>query len=243
MKKNVKKALLVLAGALVLVGAGILSACQTNYGEIKDKEVAIGEYTEINVSNGIDIVMSATVTKPVLTADELIHDKVVIKVEGNTLFVELKDIIYNTNIKELKLYLPLNPELRKITSSGACLVKVEGPVKLEEVKLSGASSLDVNNTTNMKKIVMSGASKADISGVGDKVELEISGASDLDAVNLLVSEMSGTLSGASAVDVTVCTKIAIKASGVSLINFGLVSPTCEVVNECELTGGSKISQR
>ena len=243
MKKNVKKALLVLAGALVLIGAGFLSACQTNYGEITDKELAIGEYTEINVSNGVDIEMSASILKPVLTADELILDKVVVKVEGNTLFVELKDMIYNTNIKELKLSLPLNPELRAITASGACLVKVEGLVKLEDVNLSGASSLIVNSTTDMKKIVMSGASKADISGTGDKVEIEISGASDLDAVELLVSEMSGNLSGASAVDVTVCSKIAINASGVSLINFGLVSPTCEVVNECELTGGSKISQR
>ena len=243
MKKNVKMALLMFAGALVLVGAGLLTACQPNYGKITDKALTIGNYTAIEVSNGIDVEMSAAIVAPKLEADELIHDKVVIKEEDGVLKMELVDMIYSAKIKQLKVYLPLNTDLRKISATGACYVNVKGEIRLNAVDLSGASSLDVDMTTDMKEIKMSGTSRANIVGVGDVVTLDISGGSDLEADKLLVSEMNGSLSGASSVDVTVCTRLALVASGASIINYGLVSPTCELDNDCELSGGSMISVR
>ena len=231
-----------MAGAMVLVVAGMLTGC-TDYGKITDKALTLGDYSAIDVSNGVDVEMMEGISTPVLTADELIMDKVRAEVKDGTLFLELKDMVYTTRIKELKVKLPVNANLRRITASGASYVRVQGEVPLNELTLSGATSADINHTTDMKKIVMSGLSHAEIKGTGDVVEIVISGGSDLEADKLLVSEIKGVLSGASSVDVTVCTRLAIVASGASSINFGLVSPTCEVQNDCELTGGSVISQR
>ena len=243
MKKSVKSLLLVLAGALVMVGAGMLASCNPNYGEITDKALTIGAYDAIDVSNGVDIEMSANILAPVLTTNELIMDKVRVEVEHGTLIIELKDMIYTTKISELKVVLPLNVDLKKITASGASRVEVKGTVPLNELHLSGATTADIDAVTDIKKIEMSGLSRADIAGVGDKVEIDISGGSDLDAQNLLVSEMTGNLSGASFIDVTICTKLAVDASGASGINYGLVSPTCNPTIDCNLTGGAKIYQR
>ena len=243
MKKSVKSLLFVMAGALVMVGAGILASCNPNYGEITDKALTIGAYDAIDVSNGVDIEMSANILAPVLTTNELIMDKVRVEVEHGTLVIELKDMIYTTKISELKVVLPLNPELKKVTASGASRVEVKGTVPLNELHLSGASTADFDAIADMKKIEMSGMSRAELAGLGDKVEIDISGASDLDAKELLVSEIKGNLSGASFIDVTICTKLAVDASGASGINYGLVSPSCNPTIECNLTGGAKIYER
>ena len=243
MKKSVKSQLFVMAGALVMAGIGMLSSCNPNYGEITNKALTIGAYEAIDVSNGVDIEMSADILAPVLTTNELIMDKVRVEVEHGTLVIELKDMIYTTKISELKVVLPLNPELKKVTASGASRVEVKGTVPLNELHLSGASTADFDAIADMKKIEMSGMSRAELAGLGDKVEIDISGASDLDAQNLLVSEITGSVSGASFIDVTICTKLAVDASGASGINYGLVSPTCEPTIDCNLTGGAKIYQR
>ena len=243
MKKSVKSLLLVLAGALVMVGAGILASCNPNYGEITDKALTIGEYDAIDVSNGIEIVMSADIAAPVLTADEMILDKVRVEVENGTLVIELQDMLFNAYIKKLKVVLPLNPELNKVRASGASCVKVKGNVPLNDLHLSGASIADIDATADMKKIKLSGASIAEIAGLGDKVEIEISGSSILNAKDLLVSEVKGDVSGASIIDVTVCTKLAVDASGASIINYGLVSPSCNVELDCDLSGASEIYKR
>ncbi|MBO4621886.1 MAG: DUF2807 domain-containing protein [Paludibacteraceae bacterium] len=243
MKKSVKSQLFVMAGALVMAGMGMLSSCNPNYGEITNKALTIGAYEAIDVSNGVDIEMSADILAPVLTTNELIMDKVRVEVEHGTLVIELKDMIYTTKISELKVVLPLNPELKKVTASGASRVEVKGTVPLNELHLSGASTADFDAIADMKKIEMSGMSRAELAGLGDKVEIDISGASDLDAQNLLVSEITGSVSGASFIDVTICTKLAVDASGASGINYGLVSPTCEPTIDCNLTGGAKIYQR
>ena len=85
MKQNVKKVLPLLIGALVVVSAGMLTSCEKNYGKITDKKLAIADYTAIEVTNGVDIEMTSDITEPVLTADELILDKVEVKVENGTL--------------------------------------------------------------------------------------------------------------------------------------------------------------
>ena len=243
MKKNVKNGLLVLAGALVLVGAGLLTSCKPNYGKITDKKLAIADYSAIVVTNGVDIEMNETVKEPMLSANELILDKVEVKVENGTLFIELKDMIYTTDIKELKVYLPLKEDLEKIDASAATLVKIDGEVALHELVLSGAASAIINGVYDLRSIKMSGKSRAELSGEADVLTIDLSGGSDLDAVKLLAGEINGTMSGASAIDATICSRIAIKASGASLINYGVSSPDCAGEEACELTGGSKISQR
>ena len=90
---------------------------------------------------------------------------------------------------------------------------------------------------------MIGTSRAEISGEADVLTLDMTGGSDLDAVDLLAGENNGTLSGASSIDVTICSRIAIEASGKSLINYGVSSSDCAGENACVLTGGSVISQR
>ena len=145
MKTKVKKMFLVLAGAMMMVSAGMLTSCKQDYGKITDKKLAIGEYTAIVVTNGVDIEMTEAIKEPMLSADALILDKVEVKVENGTLFIELKGMVYTSKIKELKVQLPLNPNLKKVDASAATLVNVEGNVPLNELVLSGAATAIIHS--------------------------------------------------------------------------------------------------
>ena len=243
MKMNVKKGLLVLAGALVMVGAGMLTSCEKGYGKITDKKLAIGEYSAIVVTNGVDIEMTEAIKEPMLSADELVLDKVEVKVEDGTLFIELKDMVYTTKIKELKVQLPLNPQLKKISATGGMYVKVEGDIALNELVLCGESSADIHRTSNLQQVKMSGNSRADISGEADILTIDLTNGSELYAKDLHAGEVVGTMSGISMIETTICSRIAIQASGQSTINYYVSGPDCAGENACELTGGSVINKR
>jgi len=240
--KVLSKVLAIAVGAIVLVGAGVMTACQQSYGEPTQQTFTLGDYTILDASSAFEVEMSEGITVPTLIVDELLMDKVVFKVEGDKLIIDLPGLV-GGRIKSLKAQLPLNPELRKIAASGACDIEVLGETKLNELRLSGASKADINSATDMTTISLSGASKANIIGLGDVVSIDISGASNLDAEDLLVSEVNGTVSGASHADVTICSRLAVAVSGASNLTYGLVGKSCTPEIDCAVTGGSSVNAR
>lgn len=246
MKKSVKMTLLALAGAVVMVGAGVLTGCNPNYGKPETRTFAVGDYTAIDASNAWEIEMVEGATVATVTLDELLFDHLVFEVRVingvRTLVIELTG--WQTgNIKSKKIVLPMNEELRKVSLSGACQITILDETELEEVHLSGASKADILGAGNMKEMSLSGASKADISGQGDEMKIDISGASKLEAEKLYLSAVEGSVSGASSINVTICSGLEVVASGASHILYGLVSQSCDPEIDCELTGSSYIEMR
>jgi len=244
--KTFSKVMALVICAAVMVGAGILTSCSPNYGTPTTRSYNLGEYTAIDASSAWDIEMIEGISEATVTLDEVLFDHLVFEVkevEGiKTLFIDLTG--WQTGrIKSMKVSLPLNEELRNISMSGACDITIIGNTALEKVELSGASKADITGAGNMKKVFLSGASKAKIAGQGDEMTISISGASKLDAEKLYLSSVQGMLSGASNIDVTICSSLEVVASGASHITYGLVSPTCDPEINCDLTGGSTITER
>lgn len=240
MKRNVKMMLLAMAGAVVL------TSCNPNYGKPETRTFPVGEYTAIEAGSAWDIEMIEGATEATVTLDEVLFDHLVFEVkevEGiKTLFIDLTG--WQTGkIKSMKVTLPLNEELRNVSLSGACKITILDETDLEKLKLSGASKADITDINDMKEVILSGASRAELEGTGDEVTIDISGASHLEAEKLLVSAVQGSLSGASTIDVTICSRLEVVASGASHITYGLVSQMCDPDIQCELSGGSEINER
>ena len=244
MKKSLRIALLVVAAAIVTVGAGVLTACQEDFGDPVTKTLTIPDYAAINIIDAFEVKMLPGIAEPTITIDELLLDKVDIHVnDKGMLFIRLKNRINGSNVKQMKVTLPLNPSIVKVVVSGASSFDVEGATPLCDIEVDGASALRASNATDMQSIRLSGASAAQINGVGDEVFLNISGASALDAGKMLCSAVKGAVSGASVVDVTVCTKLDLDVSGASVVTYGLVSPTCTLESVCVVSGESVVTQR
>ena len=156
MKKSCRIALGMLTAAVVLVGAGMLTSCEPDYGDPVTKTISIPAYAAINIQDAFEVEMIQGIAEPTLTVDEGLMDKVDIHVNDNgVLYVRLNNISWTRGIKAMKLMLPYNPDLVKVVASGASGFDAQGEYPIQELDLSGVSSAHFK-TTDMKEIVLSG---------------------------------------------------------------------------------------
>lgn len=158
-----------------------------------------GTYTELEVEDAFDVVVSDTATMITITAGENVMPKVKVVNSGDKLSIYLKGWASNRG-KDMTVIIPYNPDLKKVDLSGASdfysdfplrgqNVEIElsgasdfyGDIEAEEVDmdLSGASSVKGNVTASELELDMSGASDAMLTGQVSTLKLGLSGASSL----------------------------------------------------------------
>ncbi len=205
-----------------------------------------GSFQAIKVSNAIDVYLSQGEEEAIAVSaiNEEQRNRIKLAVEEGVLKIwfDNKDNWWKNNgNRKLKVYVSFK-NLTKLTASGACDVKTNGGIKLNELELnfSGASDFDGEITANELKVDISGASDVKIKkGKVTNLKVRASGASEFTGYDLIADNCTADASGASDIKITVNIELNARASGAS----GIYYKGDGKIRDLKSNGASTVSRR
>ena len=238
----------------------VCMACEKEYSD----HITVGypvpaQYTALDVSSAFEVVVCDTISEAKVTVKGGEHKNVIFKVEDGTLKIGFKNRLFNWYHGSAKVLLPRNSTLCDVELSGAS--SFHGNLQGDEVEvdLSGASNFYGNVMGSEVKIDLSGASDFKGNINADKIDLEISGSSSVKSAGICTEQLDAEVSGSSTVDAfgLECRRVTAKVSGSSDVKIsccesitGSLSgssdlyykalPSCNLVENCSTSGGSKV---
>ena len=211
-------------------------------GAITTTEVRFSDYSGLRVSNAFNafVRFSDTEEKIVIEANDNLHDRIIVKKDGDDVVIKLKNF---TNVKgnaTLNAYITTK-NISKIDIAGASTLTLDDEWISEEarIEISGASDFFGELSTDNLRLDISGASNADLFGFAENVRAELSGSSYLRDYDLQVEQLEIDLSGASSASLSVNESIDIEASGASTLRY---KGEATVENK-DLSGASEIIKK
>ena len=108
-------------------------------------------YSELYVSNAINVVISDTAEEVKVTTGENLLPNVIIEEKDDILDIRLKDGTYFFN-STVNIELPVNPNLTKLTLSNAS--DIEGDVNAEELTINLRNASDAKLKGYVKKLTL-----------------------------------------------------------------------------------------
>lgn len=257
-----KKKILIPA-VLLAAFAGLVTSCSKYYGDPVTQNYAIsGNYSKLDVSHAFDVTVSDDVTEAVVTVPERLHGKLKIRVKEGVLEIGFKSNL-TVSGRQCTVVLPRNTQLRDLELSGASTFRGDLQGGESDIEISGASEFygnvtatdvefDISGSSTYKGAVscdkvdveLSGSSNATLSGAcTGTMDIHVSGSSKLDAIYFDTDAVTGSLSGSSDADVTVCNRIAVSVSGASDLTYGTSSIGCRPTYGCTTSGSSSVTPR
>jgi len=211
-------------------------------GEVTTTEVSFSDYSGLRVSNAFNafVTFSDSEEKIVIEANDNLHDRIIVKRDGNDVVIKLKNF---TNVKgnaTLNAYITTK-NISKFEISGASNLTLENEWILENarIEISGASIFTGEISTDDLHVDMSGASNADLYGTARDVYADLSGSSYLRDYDLQAEKLHIDLSGASSAFLSISESIDIEASGASRLMY----KGDAVIDHKDLSGASEIIKK
>ncbi len=228
--------------AIVLV----LTSCENDSirasGEVISRDFTFSGYRALEVGGAFEVFVrfSDTEESVRIDANENLQDRLVVRVNGNTLEIRPEN---NLNIRgnaTLRAFITTR-NLLGINLSGASTLTLEDEwvVGNGSLRLSGASNLTGEVTATQLEICASGASDIDLFGTADELDVDLSGSSDLKDFDLQVQRLNIDLSGSSDAYLSINESIEIDASGSSSLNY---RGNPEILRQ-NLSGSSELNRR
>ncbi len=220
-------------------------SCTKPSGVLVTKEFVIEGYTSLSVEDSFEVTVSDEVNKILVTTDDNIMPKVVVKIENNVLKIYLNSMVLSSR-KHLEVVMPYKPDLKSVELSGASTfrsnyaltnqkVTVElsgssefyGDIESSDVKidLSTASKMVGNVTASDLELDLSTASNATLTGFVTSLKLDLSGTSNLkkkiegSRYALSCDKCRGEMSGASNAFIHCDNSIRVSLSGTSDLHY------------------------
>lgn len=189
-------------------------------GKQVQEERSVSTFTKVSVQDGIDAyIRQGNAIDIKVKADQNIIDRIITKVEGNTLVVKMeKNTRYRGNLQQ-EVYITLT-DLEALMSSGGSDVETEA-LNVEEliVKSSGGSDINLDVRAERLSLSSSGGSDLNVKGSAKMLEVSTSGGSDLNARGLKATDCKISTSGGSDATIYVTGKLSMTASGASDITY------------------------
>jgi putative autotransporter adhesin-like protein len=231
--------------ALILC-LGLLTSCDHEtiraQGEVTSTEVSFSDYSGLRVSNAFNafVTFSDAEEKIVIEANDNLHNRIIVKRDGNDVVIKLKNF---TNVKgnaTLNAYITTK-NMSKFEIAGASTLTLENEWISEDarIEISGASNFTGELSTDNLHLDMSGASKANFFGTVKDVYADLSGSSYLRDYNLQIEKLNIDLSGASSAFLSVSESLEIEGSGASTLKY----KGDAMVNSKNLSGASEIIKK
>ncbi|MFH6603783.1 head GIN domain-containing protein [Maribacter algicola] len=238
-----KKQKFFIALALSMV---LLSSCDHDSirasGEVTTLEYAIPDYSEVKVSDAFNVYVTFSDTEESINieANENLHNKIIVKREGNALVIRLKRFTTVRGNATLNAYISTK-NVAAFDLGGASRVTLENEWVQSDarVDLSGASDFTGEIAAERLYLNVNGASNLDLFGNTTFLNAKLSGSSNVRNYDLSVDNLNIELSGASEAFLSVKETIDIRASGASVLNY----KGNAAINNQKLSGSSEIRNR
>lgn len=230
----------------IILSFGFLTSCDHDTiratGEVTSLEYSIPDFSELEISDAFNayVTFSDTEESIRIEANDNLHDKIVVKREGNALVIGLKKFTSIRGNATLNAYI-VTKKILTFDISGAARVTLENAWVESDARidLSGASDFMGEIAAERLYLDLAGASNLDLYGNTAFLNAKLSGSSEIHDYDLEVENLKMELSGASEAFLTVTETIDIRASGASVLNY----KGNATVNNKKLSGTSEIRNR
>ncbi|MGQ1889942.1 head GIN domain-containing protein [Thermophagus sp. OGC60D27] len=199
------------------VGCGIESHSQS-----REERSVNGEFTEINVSSGVDLVVrQGSPTEIIVEAESSILEKVKTEIKGSRLNVYIEGNVFSWfKTGSVKVYVTTDP-IRKLSASGGSDLKSIGEITGDRLEISASGGADVEVSVKATSVYLRCSGGGDLSAEGeaDYVEASASGGADLMARQLISKKVKASASGGADVEVYATEEIDATASGGADVDY------------------------
>jgi len=170
----------------------------------------------------------------------LLHDKIIVKREGNTLVIKLDKFTSVRGNATLNAYIVTN-DISTFDIRGASRLILENKWTVSDGRIDLSGSSDFTGEVNAERLYLdtTGASSLDLFGSTNWLNGKLKGSSSIHDYDLSVDNLKIELSGASEAFLEVNETIDITASGASVLSY----KGNAVVNNKKLTGSSEVRNR
>ncbi len=206
--------------------SGLFIACfiTLNVAAQSSRTVSAKNFTNITVSNGIDLFLTQGSTESIVIKglEDVIKD-VVIEQEGNNLTIKYKEGINWSRLfkgTQIQVHVTVK-KLNALSASGGSDVETQNTINTDKmsIKSSGGADLDLNIVCKDIIISSSGGSDINLKGSAENMILNTSGGSDVDAFEFKVNYAQVNTSGGSDANVYVNKGLTANATGGSDIHY------------------------
>ena len=214
---------------IVVLLSILMSSCQfsLNLGDtikgdgnvVKENRPVSGEFTNIEVSKGIDVYITQEDAKSIVVeADKNIIDYITTDISDGTLKISIEKSVRNSKSRNVYVSMPNVENLR--ASSGAS-INSKNKLLVRSIDVKASSGSGINLTVETEKTVCETSSGSEIEIDGKTLNLiaESSSGSDIDAENLLSNEVTAKSSSGSGIKVHPIVSLDAKASSGSDIKY------------------------
>jgi hypothetical protein len=242
----VKKRIIPIVVTLLLVVltslgvGGCIGENVTGSGNLTTETRDLSDFTRLEASSGFELEVTMSDTFSIeITADDNVHEYIVVKKSGDTLEIGLRGTcFYHSVTIEAKVTMP---NLYKIELSGGSQVYITGFSSAHdfEVELSGGSQLSGDISAGDAEFELSGGSQVELEGSGEDLAIDASGGSRLDLEDFPIDNASIDMSGGSRATINISGTLNAALSGASRIEY-VGEPT---LGDLEMSGESKVERK
>lgn len=228
---------------IATVTALLFASCNFNMNAIEgsgnvttEKRTVQGDFTNISVSNAIDlVVVQSDATEITVEADDNLQKEIITKVENGTLIIECKYSSFR-NITSKTVTVKM-PALHKIEASSASTVETSGLVQGEDITLetSSAASMDVKIESDRISVDAGSGGSIAIEGKALNLTASASSGGSIDAEKLMANDIQADASSGGTVSVRPILSLKADASSGGNINY---SGNPKTIEKSAASGGS-----
>ncbi|MEI6122043.1 MAG: DUF2807 domain-containing protein [Bacteroidota bacterium] len=187
-------------------------------GNVITREIQIGDFTGINVSDPIDYIVSQSDKNLIkIETDDNLFDNIKTEVKGGILYIDANSALGAT---KLNVYI-LVKDLKNIKITAAASIRSDNTLKSSNLQIDASGAADVKLDVEVTNLVTdaSGAASVKLSGTAQNHNIRASGASDLKAENLKTKTAQVKISGASNAKIDVKDKVTASVSGAADLKY------------------------
>ena len=217
------------------VTALLFASCNFNVNAIEgsgnvttEKRTVSGDFTNVKVSNVIDLVIEQADTKEIIVeADDNLQKEIVTKVENGTLVISCKFSSFrNVTMKKVTVKMPV---INKLEASSASSIESKNVIAGQDVELetSSAATMNLNIESDNIEARSSRGSSITIEGKSLKTSFRASSGASVNAGKLLANDIEADASSGGSLEVHPILSLKAGASSGGSINYNNVPKTIE----------------
>lgn len=213
----------IVKAAIAAVAALLFSSCGFNEIDgsgnvIKKTRPAQEEFTSIDVSEGIELIISTGGIRSVtVEADDNFHEHITTEIKGGELKIGSDSNFRNGTVRVIVSL----PKLETVEASSSAIVRSEGTLKVDSIELSSGSGANVDVSVDAQEVTLDSGSGGHIkiSGKTEDLQTESSSGGHIDAKGLAAKNVDAEASSGGHTQVNAIERLSADASSGGNITY------------------------